>query len=172
MTTVPLHAALVHVPLGLAFVLPLLCAGLALAIWRGLVPRRAWVIVIALQASLVLGGAAALRTGERDEERIERITGHGAIEIHERAAEAFVWVASIVLAVAAAAVVVPARIATTVAAAAAVGTFAVAILAYRTGKAGGELVYTRGGAAAYAAAAGASSFTADLTRVRRKEHHD
>jgi len=182
MTTVPLHAALVHVPLGLAFVLPLLSVGLALALWRGLVPRRAWLIAAALQACLALGGVAALRTGEQDEERVERITGDAAIERHERAAERFVWGSAIVLAIAVAVLVVPARATAGVAALAALGAVAVAGLAYRTGKAGGELVYARGGAAAYATSPRAASLTApdalDRGRFRapegtaRREHDD
>jgi hypothetical protein len=81
--TVPLHSALVHVPLGLAVVLPLLSAGVALAVRRRGIPRSAWAVVVALQAALVIGGAAALWTGERDEDRVERFTGEAPLERHE-----------------------------------------------------------------------------------------
>ena len=168
MPTLPLHPAIVHVPLGLAFVLPLVSAGLALALWRRLVPRRAWVLAIALQATVVAAGAAALWAGERDEERVERIVGEPAIEVHERAAEAFLWGASIVLLVAAAVLVLPSRAAVGTAAAAALGTIVVAALAYGAGKAGGELVYARGGAAAFATP-GASSVAAQ-SRAFLEEH--
>lgn len=169
MTTVPLHAALVHVPLGLAIVLPLLSIGLAFALWRRSISRLAWLAVVGLQAALVLGGAAALWSGERDEDRVERITGEPAMESHEHAAQVFVWGASIVLAVAAAVTVVPARAVPPAAAIAAIGTLVVAGLAVRTGKAGGELVYARGGAAAYGPAHVAA---ASPEHDRRDRHHD
>jgi uncharacterized membrane protein len=140
MPTLPLHPAIVHVPLGLAFVLPFVSAGLALALWRRLASRRAWVLAVALQATVVAAGVAARWAGERDEERVERIVGEPAIEAHERAADAFLWGASIVLLVAAAVLVLPSRAAVATAAAAALGTIAVAALAYGAGKAGGELV--------------------------------
>lgn len=153
MPTVPLHPALVHVPLGLAFILPVLAPALAFALWRGAVTRRTWLVAVALQALLVAGGFAAMQAGERDGDRVERAVGEQAVERHEEAAEAFLWGAAVVLAIAAVASVVPARAAAACAAIAAVGTFAVAGLAYRTGKAGGELVYARGAAVAWAGAA-------------------
>lgn len=172
MTTVPLHPALVHVPLGLAFVLPLATVGLAFALWRGLVPRRTWLVAIGLQAVLLAGAGVALQTGERDEKRVERITGEAAIEAHEEAAEVFIWGAAIVLAVAVAVTVVPRRTAGAVAALAAAGTFVVAGLAYRTGKAGGDLVYARGGAAAYGPAAGPPPTTAQLQLTDHENDDD
>jgi uncharacterized membrane protein len=171
MPTVPLHPALVHVPLGLAFVLPLVMAGLAYALWRGLVPRRAWLVVVALQAILVLSGAAALRAGERDEKRIENIVGERAIDAHEHAAEAFLWGAGVALVLSAATLAVPRRTAAAIAATGAAAMLVVAYLGYRTGKAGGELVYARGGAIAYSGSAHAGSFAPGAPEDRR-EHDD
>lgn len=85
----PLHPALVHLPLGLAAVLPIAALGLALALWRGWLPARAWVGLVVLQAMLVAGGVVALRTGEADEERVERTVGEASIEAHEHAAQRF-----------------------------------------------------------------------------------
>jgi uncharacterized membrane protein len=172
MPTVPLHPALVHVPLGLAFVLPLASAALAFALWRGLLPRRAWLIAVALQAVLLAGAGVALQTGERDEKRVERITGEAAIEAHEEAAEVFIWGAAIVLGAAAAVMVAPRRTTAALAAVAAAGTFVVAGLAYRTGKAGGDLVYARGGAAAYGTAAAATPSTAQLQLTEHENDDD
>lgn len=152
MPTVPLHPALVHVPLGLAFVLPVVAAGLALALWRGYLPRRSWIVVIVLQALLVAGGAAALRTGEQEEDRVERVVGEAVLHDHEEAAEAFLWGAAVVLAGAAAVLVLPASAAPAGAMAVLAGTLVVTALAVRTGKAGGELVYRHGAASAYGAA--------------------
>ena len=157
MPTLPLHPAIVHVPLGLAVVLPIVMAGLAIALGRGLVPRRSWAVAVALQALLVAGGAAALRTGESDEKRVERVIGKAALEAHEEHAEVFVSGAAVVLALTALALALPARAAVAAATVAAAGALVVAGLAYRTGSAGGELVYARGAAAAYTTPTGAAA---------------
>jgi uncharacterized membrane protein len=92
--TLPLHPAVVHVPLGLALVMPLLLAGLVWAIVTRRFPARAWLLGLLLQG-VVLGGAAiALRTGEQDEERVEARAGEVRLEAHERAAQAFTLAAA------------------------------------------------------------------------------
>lgn len=149
MTTLPLHPAFVHVPLGLAFVLPIVAAGLALALWRRKLPRSAFGVLIALQMILVGAGLLAMQLGERDEERVERVVPERLIDAHEERGEAFVWAAGAVLAGAVAVLVVPAGAAAGVAAAVAAGTLAVAALGAVAGEAGGELVYRHGAAAAF-----------------------
>ena len=89
MNTLPLHPAVVHVPLGLALVMPILLAGLLWAIVTHRLPGKAWLVALVLQG-VVLGAAAlALRTGEQDEDRVEARVGEARIEAHERAAQAF-----------------------------------------------------------------------------------
>jgi hypothetical protein len=89
MNALPLHPAVVHVPLGLALVMPVLLAALVWAIVTGRLPARAWLVGVLLQG-VVLGAAlVALRTGEQDEERVEGRAGEARIEAHERAARAF-----------------------------------------------------------------------------------
>lgn len=155
MPTLPFHPAIVHVPLGLAFVIPLLAVGLVIAHRRRRLPRAAFAILIGAQALLVLGGVVAMQVGERDEKRVEAVVGEQAIERHEERAEAFVWSAGIVLAGAVAILVVPAGVTAGVAGVVAAGTFAVAGLALAAGEAGGELVYRRGAAAAFQTPGGA-----------------
>jgi uncharacterized membrane protein len=164
MNTVPLHPALVHVPLGLAFVLPVVAAGIAFALWKGLLPRRSWLVLVALQAVLVAGAAVALKTGEQEEDRVERVVGEAVIHAHEEAAEVFLWVAAVVLAASAAVLVLPASLATPGAFAVLAGTLVVTALAVRTGKAGGELVYRHGAASAYGPAPTAATVPASASR--------
>jgi uncharacterized membrane protein len=164
--TLPLHPAIVHVPLGLAFVIPLLAVALALAWWRRALPRAAFGVLVGLQALLVAGGVVAMQLGERDEKRVEPIVGERAIETHEERAEAFVWAGGVVLAGAVAILVVPAGAATAVAAVVAAGTLAVAGLAVAAGEAGGEIVYQRGGASAYGPAGGGGGLAVPAARGR------
>jgi uncharacterized membrane protein len=171
MTTIPLHPALVHVPLGLAFIMPILAVALLMWRWRGGAGRRGFAVLLLLQALLVGGALVAMQTGERDEDRVERVVAERVIEAHEERAELFLWAAAAVLALAAAALVAPARALGPLAATAAAGTLAVAALAAWTGKAGGEIVYLHGGAAAYHAPAAATAGGPPLAR-EHEEHDD
>lgn len=149
------HPKLVHIPMALAVLMPLVAGGLALAWWRSWLPRRVWWIVVALQAVLVAFGIAALRSGEADEERVERVVVESLIEAHEAWAQAFVVAGAAVLAAMAfAALLKSNRGAIATAALSTLGTLAVCLLGYKTGQAGGELVYTHGAAQAYTHTAG------------------
>lgn len=153
----PLHPKLVHLPVALALLMPLLTAALLWA-WRSRrVSQRGWMVAAALQCLLVGSAIVALRAGQQDEERIERAVPESAIEAHEEAAEGFVWTAAAVLAVFLASAVLrrqgPAQ---ALGALAWVGTVAVLGLGIRAGEAGGRLVYQYGAAAVYATGGGAA----------------
>ncbi len=146
----PLHPIVVHLPIALAVLMPIITAGILIAWSRGALQRRTWVLAIALQALLVGSAIAALRSGEAEEDRVEATVPEAAIEAHEEAAEGFLLGAGIVLALTLGAALIPRdRAARAVATLATVGTLGVLGLGYRTGKAGGELVYRYGAAAAY-----------------------
>jgi uncharacterized membrane protein len=152
-TSVPLHPALVHIPLGLAFILPALAAGLTWAIWKGQVRPKAWAVIVVLLAILLGAGLVALKTGQKEEERVERTVPEAAIATHEAYAEQFLWVTGVTLAVSGLALVLrrplPVRALT---AGTVLGTFLITGAALRVGHAGGQLVYVHNGAAAYASA--------------------
>ena len=158
MSSLPLHPAIVHIPLGLAFVLPALALGFAWALWTGRVRPRAWLVVAALQAALVGAGWLALNTGQREEDRVEKVVPKSAIAAHESAAEQFVWGAAATLAVVGMVPLIRRReVAQALTVAAVAGTIGVAFLGVRVGHAGGQLVYRHNAGAAYAtAAAGAT----------------
>jgi len=148
------HPKLVHVPIALSVLMPLVAGGLLLAWWRKWLPARAWVIAIALQAVLVVSGMLALRSGSQEEERVERVVAEQLIEEHEEAAEAFVWASGGVLAVMLLGLALSSgRSGPVAATVATIGTVLVLGLGYRTGQAGGDLVYRHGAAGAYATGA-------------------
>lgn len=162
---IPLHPKLVHLPLALAALMPLLSLGVLLAWWRGWMQQRTWSIVLAVQAVLVLGSVVAMRSGEADEERVEAVVPEAAIEQHEEAAEAFQWSAVVVLGVAVVPLLLRDRRRAQIAAlVTAVGTVVVLGLAIRTGEKGGELVYRHGAAAAFANASPGSTNPANRGR--------
>ncbi len=144
------HPKLVHVPMALAVLMPVLAGGLLLAWWRGWLPGRTWIIAVVLQAVLVGSGLLAMRSGEAQEPRVEKVVAERAIEQHEEAAEVFMWASGAVLALMAlGAGLASRRPGRPLAAAATLGTVAVLGLGYRTGQAGGSLVYEHGAAQAY-----------------------
>ena len=153
MTSLPLHPAIVHLPLGLAFIIPALAAGFAWALWRERVRPRAWLAIVLLQATLLTAGLVAMNTGEREEERVERVVPDAALERHEEYAEQFVWATAITLVLAG---LVPIfrnnSIVRAMTLATVVGTLVVAGAAIRVGHAGGQLVYVHNAGAAYAPA--------------------
>lgn len=143
------HPKLVHVPMGLAVVIPLV----AFVVWttwaRGVFPKPAFAIVVLLQALLVGGAVASLRSGEAEAERVEKIVGDEAIEHHEDAAKAFTFSGAGVLVLMAAALMWKDKRSQTLALVSCVATLAVLALGIRAGHEGGELVYERGAASAY-----------------------
>jgi len=150
MQGIPYHPVLVHVPLGLAAVFPAIALGLTVALWRGVLTRRAWVVAIALQALILAGGFAALKTGEKEEDRVEDIVGERHVKRHEERAEAFLWAAGVTLALSGTVVVLGPGAAVTAAGVTTVASLVTLGFAYRVGHSGGELVYKYGAASAYA----------------------
>ena len=147
----PLHPKLVHLPIALAVLVPLVSTGVLLAWWRGALQRRTWVVAIALQALLVGSGVLALRSGEADEERVEQVVPETAIEAHEAAAETFVAASVAVLAlVLVAGLIRREPVARGLAALGVLGSLAVLGLGYQVGDAGGRLVYQHGAATVFA----------------------
>ena len=158
MNSLPLHPAIVHLPLGLAILMPLLSGGFAWALWSGRVRPRAWMAVVALQALLVASGMVAMNTGGAEEDRVEAVVQKSAIHQHEEFAEQFVWAAGATLVLAGLVLVFrQSNVSRGLAAAAVVATVAVAGLALRVGHAGGQLVYAHGAASAYVGVAKTSS---------------
>ena len=174
MGSIPLHPALVHLPLGLAIVLPLLAIGLALAARRRDLGRAPWLALVALQALLSVSAVVALKTGQRDEDVVEKAVPKGAIHEHEEAAEAFLITTFVVLALATAGTFLPGRMGSAGRGLYLVGTLAVAGAGLRTGHLGGQLVYVHGAASAHvekAAPAGLGT-TAPASPAVRKDDDD
>ncbi len=156
------HPKVVHLPMALAVLMPFVSAGLLAAWWTGRLPRRTWLVAVLLQSVLLGSGIVALKTGEADEERVERVVAERPIEAHEEAAEAFVWAAGAILLLhAVAAALRREDLARTAAGAAVVGTLLVLLLGYRVGEAGGRLVYEHGAADAYRTGTAAAAPTHD-----------
>jgi uncharacterized membrane protein len=144
----PLHPAVVHFPIVLATILPILAV---IALWRmhDGAPLRTWAPV-ALVAVVTWGSAfVATRTGEAQEERVEQVlASEEPLHEHEEAAELFLLVSGVGagLALLGFAPGLTGRGARLMAMLGVLGGLAAAA---RTGVLGGELAYQHGAAAAY-----------------------
>lgn len=165
MPELPLHPAIVHIPVGLAVAMPFLAIALAVAVWKGTLPRRTLAIVVGLQLLLAGGALAAGQTGDAAEDAAERVAPRDAIHDHEEAGERVVWSSFAVLALSAAAAFVPTRRVALLAALTAAGTVVVAGFALDAGRKGGDLVFRHGagmvGAGPQATPGGAAPPAAD-----------
>jgi len=144
----PLHPAVVHFPMALALLMPVLALLAILAIQRDWRPARAWAAIILLQALLVGFAWLSMETGEDQEERVEKVVEHAVIHEHEEAAEAFLIAAAIAL-VAMGAGLLPERNGRLGRIAGTVLAVVVFALGANTGHLGGALVYEHGAASAY-----------------------
>jgi hypothetical protein len=151
------HPKMVHLPMALAVVMPLVAGGLLLSWWRGWLPRQAWLVAVGLQAILLSSGVLALQSGEAEEDRVERVVPERLIEQHEEAAQVFTSASAGVFGLMLLAAWFGSRRAgLPIASAATACTLVVLWLGYRTGEAGGSLVYQHGAADAYTGTAASS----------------
>jgi uncharacterized membrane protein len=144
----PLHPAIVHFPIVLAVLTPLLAAGAFWAIHSGRLPDRSWLGIVILQVVLVGTAWIATETGERDEDRVERVVAERPIEKHEEDAERFLTLAALVLPLAAAGMLAGRVGAINRALTIALSMAALGAAGF-AGHSGGELVYRHGAAMAY-----------------------
>jgi len=151
------HPKVVHLPMALAVLMPLIAGGALFAWWRGWLDRRAWVGVVLLQAVLLGSGVVAMNTGEQEEDHVEEVVAEQHVEAHEEAAEFFVWASAAVLVLMALPLALPeGRTRRAAALGACLGTLIVSGFGYNVGQAGGKLVYQYGAAQAYVSNGGAA----------------
>jgi uncharacterized membrane protein len=149
----PLHPAVVHFPVVLMILLPLIAIGAWWAIRRGASPSRAWLFPVAGAAALALSSWVAVETGESEEERVEDLVAEQRLHQHEEAAERFLGL-SAALFVLTAAGLARGGIGRAARGAATVGALALVAAGVQVGHSGGNLVYRYGAASAYTGADG------------------
>lgn len=147
----PIHPAVVHLPVALAVLLPLVAVIALITINRGAKARAAWAMTVGTAALLVIGSWVALETGEDQEEKVEQVVAEQPLHDHEESAEAFIVVAVAMLGVSLVGLF-PGRAGSVARGVATVGTLGVLLAGWRVGHSGGELVYRHGAAAAYSTA--------------------
>jgi uncharacterized membrane protein len=144
----PLHPAVVHLPMALAVLAPVFAVGALAAVRRGVPPLRRWSLAVAMFMALSVSAWVSIETGEDEEDRVERVVPEAALETHEDAADAFLWLSVAVLGVAAVGLR-KGRIGMSARYAATAASVVLLVAGYRVGHSGGALVYTHGAASAY-----------------------
>ncbi len=152
----PLHPAIVHFPVVLMFLLPLVALATLWRIRRGASPLRAWAITVAVAAALALSAWAAVQTGETQMERVEDAMAEAPLENHEEMAERFLAL-SVGLLILSGAGLFRGRVGSVARGVAAVGTFGLLAAGVPVGHSGGQLVYRYGAASAYIASTGSGA---------------
>lgn len=144
----PLHPAIVHFPIVLMFVLPLLAIWAIWRISRGAESRRTWALPFLAAILLAFSSWAAVATGESESEKVERVVNEQPLESHEETAELFLYFSVGVVVIAGAGLLrgTIGKSARILATAAAVG---LTVVGARAGHSGGALVYKHGAAGAY-----------------------
>jgi len=143
---VPFHPIIVHLPLALTFILPLLLLAFAYFIKSNKMSPSAWLIIIGFQAILAGSGYLALETGETDEKIAAKVVSKSLIHEHEEKAEIFVGVTVLALVVSVAAFFIKKDLQFYLQLGVVILSLVACFLAYRTGESGGELVYRYGAA--------------------------
>lgn len=145
---IPMHPLVVHFPIVLAVLLPIFALVALIAIGRGMTTRRAWAIPVVLAAALAGSSFVATRTGEGDEERVERLVPEQAMHAHEEAGERMLLFSGVLLLLTAVGLV-RGRVGSAGRLVGTIGAVGLLAAAVQVGHSGGTLVYQHGAAAAH-----------------------
>ena len=147
--SIPLHPMIVHFPLAITFLLPILIFLFVWFIKNKKMDKSSWLVIIFLQLSVVVTGYIAIETGENEEERVEKVVEKKLIHEHEDASKVFLGSVVLVLVLSIGAYFVAPQISIPLKLGIGVLSLVSCFLALRAGQLGGELVYTHGAASAY-----------------------
>ena len=146
---VPLHPMIVHFPMAITFILPVLIFIFAYMIKINKMTPKAWLIIVGIQLLVVVTGYISLETGETEEPTVQRVVSKNLIHDHEEAAEIFVGSTVLALVLSIGAFFLRKEISFLVMLGIGAMSLVSCYLAFQTGTLGGELVYKHGAASAY-----------------------
>lgn len=147
---IPFHPVVVHFPIALSFVLPILILVFAYMIKAKKMSHQAWLVIIGLQIFTTVSGYVALETGEDEEHQVQKVVDKKIIHEHEENAEIFVGSTVVALVLSVAVFFLKQELQFAVKIVICLVSMLSAYLAYNTGHSGGLLVYRHGAAGAYA----------------------
>lgn len=146
---IPFHPIVVHFPIALSFILPLLILVFAFMIKKNKMTHLAWVVIIGLQLLTTVSGYVALESGENEEHLVQKVVDKQFVHHHEEAAEIFVGSTVVALVLSVAVFFLRKEMQFVVQMIIAAVSLVSCYLAYNAGHSGGELVYIHGAGSAY-----------------------
>jgi uncharacterized membrane protein len=146
---IPLHPSVVHFPLVLSLLLPILILAFAFMIRMNKMSYHAWFIIMGLQLATVASGYIAMETGETDEQLVKQVVDKNLIHAHEEAAKIFVGFAVLALVTSIGVFFIRKDLQFRVQMLIMLISLIAAGLGWRTGRSGGELVYLHGAGGAH-----------------------
>jgi uncharacterized membrane protein len=81
------HPMIVHLPLGLAAILPLVGLWLVWFSRKEAIQRPVWILMLLLQLMMTAGAFMAVQSGEKEEHRVEDLLPEAGLHEHEERAE-------------------------------------------------------------------------------------
>ena len=118
---------------------------------------RGWLMIIGLQLFVTITGYVALESGEDEEDRVEKVVDKKFIHQHEEAAEIFVGSSVVTLVLSIAVFFLRAEFQFYTKIGLAILSLVGALLGFRAGSFGGELVYKHGAGSVYTTGSGLDS---------------
>ncbi|MCB0376962.1 MAG: hypothetical protein KDD33_00590 [Bdellovibrionales bacterium] len=97
MFDIPYHPMVVHLPIALAIIIPILSLFLWGAIKCKKASAKSWGILVVLTALYLVSSLAAVKSGEFDEDLVEDKIGKKLVHEHEERGEKIPWVAGVLL---------------------------------------------------------------------------
>jgi uncharacterized membrane protein len=146
---VPIHPSVVHFPIVLTMILPVLVLAFAFMIRTNKMSPHGWLIIIGLQLTTVMTGYIALETGETDEKIAEKVVSKKLIHAHEESAKIFVGIAVLALVTSIAVFFIRKDLQFKVYLVIMLINLIAGVQVWRVGLSGGELVYLHGAGSAH-----------------------
>lgn len=140
MFDLPLHPIIIHFPIAIGCLMPVLMIFIAIAIRKWQWPARTWWVIVLLQSIFFLSSMVAVKTGELDEEsgRAPLVSG---MEEHEEWGEKVPIAAGIILALTLMPIFLPKKYNAALIVSI-LGSMLVVGLLIQTGHTGGQLVHS------------------------------
>ncbi len=141
MFDLPFHPIVVHLPIAIGCLLPLLMIFNVITIQRFQWPVKTWWMIVLLQVIFLITSIVAVQTGEYDEEtgRAPLVSG---LSIHEEWGEKVPIAATVMLILSFSPILIPSK-STRMMVICIFASFGVILLLIQTGHTGGKLIYSR-----------------------------
>jgi hypothetical protein len=107
---IPLHPIVVHFPIALGVITPILFVIALIGISKFNWPYKAWVVPVIFQIALFLTALGAKELGEDDEDKVETVIEKALIHEHEEWGERFVILQGAILVLTGVGLIFPGRI--------------------------------------------------------------